>query len=30
MVKESKDPINTINETLKESVDAIKKLPEFT
>ena len=26
---ETKDPINSINETLKDSVDAIKKLPNF-
>ena len=28
-LSESKDPINTINETLKDSVDVIKKLPNL-
>jgi len=28
-LNESKDPINTINETLRDSVDVIKKLPNF-
>ncbi len=28
-LNESKDPINTINETLKDSVDVIKKLPNL-
>ena len=28
-LSESKDPINTINETLRDSVDALKKLPNL-
>ncbi len=28
-LSESKDPINTINDTLKDSIDAIKKLPNL-
>ena len=28
-LKESKDPINTINETLRDSVDTLKKLPNL-
>ena len=28
-LKETKDPINTLNETLKNTSDVIKKLPEF-
>ena len=28
-LSESKDPVNTINETLKESVDVLKKLPNL-
>ena len=28
-LKESKDPINTINETLRDSVEALKKLPNL-
>ena len=28
-LKETKDPINSINETLKESVDVLKRLPNL-
>ena len=29
LVKETKDPINSLADTLKESAEVIKKLPEF-
>ena len=29
VAKETKDPINSINETLKESVDVLKRLPNL-